>query len=122
MLFFHALIGEVEGLLLYGLRRPDEAPEAEIETVHGRKGTDWGEPWLLHGPGGAVDLWTLRLTRGPRCCATRSGRLVRVGYSAAWFAVEADFGPAVPLRHRLHGAGRVRRHDPVDRLRVPRSR
>lgn len=89
--------GEVDGLLLHGLRRPDEEPVAEIATVHWPKGTELGEPWLLHGPGWAVDLWTLRLPRLPTGEAWTAllrnalGRLVRVGYAAAWFAVEADF-------------------------------
>ena len=81
---------EVLGLLLYGLRGPDERPQVAI--------ADASEPYELHGDGWAVDLWTIRADGGlpageewQTLLQTVLGRLLEAGYQAAWFALEGDF-------------------------------
>jgi hypothetical protein len=83
--------GEVLGLLLYGLRRPDERPHVDL-------GEQASEPYELHGDGWAVDVWTIRADGGLpageewRALLQRLlGRLLEAGYTAAWLALEGDF-------------------------------
>jgi hypothetical protein len=87
--------GEVPGLLLYGLRRPDEQPRADLALPAGARAS---EPYELHGDGWAVDLWTIRADSGlPAGEAWQAllrgllGRLLEAGYQAAWLALEGDF-------------------------------
>lgn len=87
---------EATGLLLYALRSPDEQPHVEVCDAW-PDGTKCSSPWLLHGDGWAVDLWTIRLRRipvGTEWLALRKrtlARLAHAGYSVAWAAAEGDF-------------------------------
>jgi hypothetical protein len=84
------------GLLLYGLRRPEQHPEIDLTGLVA-EGADVSEPWLLHGEGWAVDLWTIRTPGVPVGSDWRAmlerilGRLLDAGYEVAWFATEGDF-------------------------------
>lgn len=86
---------EVPGALVYGLRHPDD-PQA-LEVTFPWREADSGPPWLLHGEGWAVDLWTVRLTQMPTgpawTLALRQTleRLAQAGYVVSWFAPEGDF-------------------------------
>lgn len=53
---------EEPGLLLYGLRRPDQVLRVAIREVFPEP-AEVSEPWRLHGEGWAVDLWTVRSGR-----------------------------------------------------------
>ena len=84
--------GEVLGLLLYGLRRPDEQPQVAFDDVRA------SDPYVLQGDGWAVDLWTIRADGGLpvgeewRALLQRLlGRLLEAGFAAAWLALEGDF-------------------------------
>ena len=89
--------GEVVGLLLYGLRRPDEQPDPDL-GARLPVGAEISDPYVLHGDGWAVDLWTIRADDGlPVGDAWRTllqgllERLLEAGYRAAWLALEGDF-------------------------------
>ena len=88
--------GEELGVLLYGLRRPEWSPDVDVCSGW-PNGTECSAPYLLHDPGWAVDLWTIRLRRLPRgaqwigLLRDTLERLIQAGYAAAWFAPEADF-------------------------------
>lgn len=88
--------GDEPGALLYGLRRPDQTPDVDVCSGW-PTGTECRDPWLLHGPGWAVDLWTIRLQRLPTgdewigLLRNTLKKLIDAGYAAAWFAPEADF-------------------------------
>jgi hypothetical protein len=86
---------EVLGLLLYGLRAPDQQPRPALVLPAGAQAA---APYELHGDDWAVDLWTIRAVEGlPAGEEWRSllerllGRLLDAGYQAAWFALEGDF-------------------------------
>jgi hypothetical protein len=87
---------ETTGLLLYGLRSPSTV-KVVIEFGAWGDGAVSDEPWLLHGPGWQVDVWTLRLDALPtrdrwvgNLMATLD-QLIEAGYQVAWFATEGDF-------------------------------
>lgn len=87
---------EEPGLLLYGLRRPDQDLRVAIREVFPGP-AEVSEPWRLHGEEWAVDLWTVRSARlraGDEWRATLEAvldRLLRSGYAVAWCATEGDF-------------------------------
>ena len=89
--------GEEEtGVLLYGLRSPSDET-AVIDLGAWGVGAVSDEPWLLHGPGWEVDVWTIRLDALPTgdrwadTLAATLDQLIGAGYQVAWFATEGDF-------------------------------
>ena len=87
---------KITGLLRYGLRRPHERVQIELNDFW-PQGTECSAPWLLHGEGWAVDLWTVRLEQMPCGSEWRMmlqialDRRLQAGYTVAWFATEGDF-------------------------------
>ena len=97
---------ETSGLLLYGLRRPKQHPETELDGLL-PKGADVSKPWLLHGEGWAVDVWTIRTPAVPTGRDWRAmlalvlGHMLEAGYDVAWFATEGDFADPLHSSTRL---------------------
>jgi len=87
---------ETDGVLLYGLRDPG-TERLPFSRCSWGPGTAASDPWLLHGPGWKVDVWTIRPEPWPsrdRWKATLRAsldRLLQAGYAVAWFATEGDF-------------------------------
>jgi RHS repeat-associated protein len=85
-----------DGVLLYGLRAAATGRAGLVEAPW-PPGTEATDPWLLHGPGWCVDVWTVRVVQWPAPDRWRSTieaslrRVVESGYVVAWFSTEGDF-------------------------------
>ena len=87
---------EVDGVLLYGLRRPGAVSSPAIEELW-PPSTELRDPHILWGTGWEVELRTLRVHQWPPSEAWEETlrltleRLQQAGHTVTWFALEGDF-------------------------------